>query len=108
LKAFAILGPKRHSVLTDVPTVDEVAGLKGMYYPVWQGLFVSSKVPKSIAVDINKAVNAVVQSPAYQEWLTQRGSSVEGGLTADQADAYFKEESRKLEAMAAQIGFPRE
>lgn len=95
VKAFAILGAKRHAVLTDIPTVDEVAGLKGMYYPMWQGLFVSSKVPQSTAADINKAVNAIVQTPAYQKWLAERGSSVEVGMTADQAEAYFRKESRK-------------
>lgn len=108
LKAFVIFGAKKHPVLTGVPTADEVPGLKGMYYPIWQGLFVPSKVPQSTAAELNKAINAILVTPAYQKWLAERGSSVEAGMTPEQAEAFFRTESRRLETLAAEIGLQRE
>jgi tripartite-type tricarboxylate transporter receptor subunit TctC len=72
VRALATTGPKRSVLLPDVPTVaDTLPGFDG---PIWIGLMAPAKTPKDVIERMNKAVTAVMTSPAAREWQTKLGS----------------------------------
>ena len=73
LRGFAIMGPQRSDRLPDVPTIGE-AGLPGLDFKLWYGLW----GPKGMAADtverINKGVQTASRDPALVERLVALGA----------------------------------
>src|ERR1700692_78264 len=63
VRALAITGTARSSVLPDVPTVAE-AGLPGYEATIWLGLMAPTGTPKPVIDKLNAAVNAAIKRPA--------------------------------------------
>ena len=72
LRALAVNGSSRSTVLPDVPTLRE-AGIKGAEYPIWFGLFVPAKTPSSIVARLNHETLNVLQAPKAREKLAALG-----------------------------------
>ena len=73
LRGFAIMGPQRSDRLPNVPTIGE-AGLAGLDFKLWYGLW----GPKGMAADtvarINKGVQTASREPALVERLVALGA----------------------------------
>jgi tripartite-type tricarboxylate transporter receptor subunit TctC len=73
LRGFAIMGPQRSDRVPNVPTIGE-AGLPGLDFKLWYGLW----GPKGMAADtvarINKGVQAASREPALVEKLVALGA----------------------------------
>ena len=73
LRGFAIMGPQRSDRLPDVPTIGE-AGLPGLDFKLWYGLW----GPKGMAADtverINKGVQTASRDPALVGRLVALGA----------------------------------
>jgi tripartite-type tricarboxylate transporter receptor subunit TctC len=67
LRAFVILSPQRTALLPKVPTIDE-AGLPGLDFMLWYGLW----GPKGLAVETVGRVNAAVQAASKEPTLVER------------------------------------
>jgi len=67
LRGFAIMGPKRSALLPNVPTIDE-AGLKGLDFLLWYGLW----APKGLAAETVGRVNVAVQTASREPALVER------------------------------------
>jgi tripartite-type tricarboxylate transporter receptor subunit TctC len=67
LRAFVILSPQRIALLPKVPTIDE-AGLPGLDFMLWYGLW----APKGLAADTVGRVNAAVQAASKERALVER------------------------------------
>ena len=68
LRAFAIMGPKRHPNVPDVPTISEAAGLSGLDFMLWYALW----APKGTSDDIVKQVSAAVKTASKDPTLVER------------------------------------
>jgi tripartite-type tricarboxylate transporter receptor subunit TctC len=67
LRAFVILSPQRTALLPNVPTIDE-AGLPGLDFMLWYGLW----GPKGLAAETVGRVNAAVQAASSEPALVER------------------------------------
>ena len=72
LRALAVNGSSRSTVLPDVPTLRE-AGIKDAEYPVWFGLFLPAKTPSDIVNRLNRDTVNALQAPKTREKLAALG-----------------------------------
>jgi tripartite-type tricarboxylate transporter receptor subunit TctC len=72
LRAMAVLGPTRTSLLPDVPTAIE-SGLPGFEAMLHYGILVPAGTPKPIIARLNKELRALVTSPAVRERIAADG-----------------------------------
>lgn len=68
VRALAVFGDKRSSVLKDVPTAAQ-SGLAGFNASSWNGLAAPGKTPKEIVARLNREVKAALESPEVKKRL---------------------------------------
>jgi len=73
LRAFAVMSPQRTALLPDVPTIDE-AGLPGLDFMLWYGLWGPQGLAPETAGRVNAAVQAASREPALVERLVALGA----------------------------------
>ncbi len=73
VSALAVSGPKRTSLMPNLPTVEE-AGYPGSNYNFWVGTLVSARVPRPIVERLHKEINAAVQSPEISDRIRKLGA----------------------------------
>ncbi|MCS6765847.1 MAG: tripartite tricarboxylate transporter substrate binding protein [Candidatus Protistobacter heckmanni] len=88
LRALAVTGAKRSSLVPDLPTLDEVGrkekdtGLAGFESSTWFGLYGPKGLPADIVAKLNAAVNKALQSPEVQDRFARMGAEPAGGTPA--------------------------
>lgn len=100
VKALAITGSRRSSVLPDVPTMAE-AGLKDYVAVGWQGIMVPSGTPQAIITRLNTEINKALNDPELRTTLSSQGLDVIGGTPRQFADFIRKDTERWREAVKA-------
>jgi tripartite-type tricarboxylate transporter receptor subunit TctC len=88
IKAYAVTAKSRLATAPDIPTVDE-AGLPGMYFSVWFGLWAPKGTPNDVIAKLNAAARGALADPATQSRL------------ADLAQEVFPREEQTPEALGA-------
>jgi tripartite-type tricarboxylate transporter receptor subunit TctC len=78
LRALAVMGSKRNSVLPDVPTIAE-AGFPRLVAEDWAGILVKSGTPADVVARLNGAVNHALRTDKVREALAKIGADVGGG-----------------------------
>lgn len=74
LKALGVTGTKRLAALPNVPTFDEMPGLKGFDMVSWAGIFAPAKTPPAVIAQLNRELNAVLQEEAVRSKLEEQGA----------------------------------
>lgn len=77
----------------DIPTLDE-AGVKGYESSVWYAMAAPRATPGTLVMRLNQAAANALRQPQMQERLKQLHGIAMGG-TAQDADRYFADESRR-------------
>ncbi len=72
LVALALTGPKRSSLLPQVPTFAE-SGVSGMNVGLWFGLLAPAATPREIVARLNAEVVKVAATPDYRAQLEKLG-----------------------------------
>jgi len=91
LKALAVLGPKRSSLLPDVPTMAE-AGVTGYALTHWFGLLVPAATPKDVVSKISGDVLRVLKEDEIRKRIAEMGADVVGN-PAEEFGAAMRAES---------------
>jgi len=73
LRAIAVTGAARSSLLPDVPTVSE-AGLPGFDVTSWYGVFGPAGLPAGIVAKLNSQIGSAVTAPDVRERLAALGA----------------------------------
>jgi tripartite-type tricarboxylate transporter receptor subunit TctC len=73
VKALGLASGKRHPALPDVKTLEE-QGIKGVDTINWYALFAPARTPPAVIAALNKAVHAVLATPAVHDRLLQSGA----------------------------------
>ncbi len=94
LRALAVTLLARSSVLPDLPTVQEAAGLKGFEISLWQGIVAPAATPRAIVMKLNKQIAASLRTPDIKGKLTVQGLDAVGN-TPEQFGAYIRDEIAK-------------
>ncbi|HEX5638267.1 MAG TPA: tripartite tricarboxylate transporter substrate binding protein [Burkholderiaceae bacterium] len=90
LKALAVTGDKRSSVLPDVPTLTE-AGVKGADVFSWQGVAAPKGLPKDVKDKLHGAMVKALTDPELNKNLTEQGFEVVGN-TPEQFSQFLNQE----------------
>ena len=75
IKAYAVLQNKRWFAAPDVPTIDE-AGVPGLHFPFWHGMWAPKGTPKDVVAKINAAVIEALADPTVRQRFTDLGHEV--------------------------------
>jgi tripartite-type tricarboxylate transporter receptor subunit TctC len=96
IKAFAVLTEKRWFAAPDVPTIDE-AGVPGVHFPFWHGLWAPKGIPADVLAQLNAAVVAALADPAAQKRFHDLGHEVapREQQTPEGLAKYYKAETDK-------------
>ena len=73
VSALAVSGPKRTSLMPDLPTTVE-AGYPNSDYNFWVGAMVAAKTPRPIVERLAREINALVQSPEIADRIMKLGA----------------------------------
>ena len=102
VRALAITGNTRSSVLPDVPTVAE-AGLPGYEATIWLGLMAPGGTPKPVIDKLNAAVNAAIQRPQIVKLWAEQGASPMS-MTPEEFEKYLRSDIAKWAEVVKQFG----
>jgi tripartite-type tricarboxylate transporter receptor subunit TctC len=96
VKAFAVLTEKRWFAAPDVPTIDE-AGVPGVHFPFWHGLWAPKGVSADVLARLNAAVVAALADPGARKRFNDLGHEVAPSeqQTPAALAAYYKAETDK-------------
>ena len=105
MKAIAVTGAQRYSLMPQVPTVGEsgVKELQGFDAIAWNGVLVAAGTPRPIVDRINAAVNAALNDPSVRERLKAAGLEAAGG-TPEQFARLIADESAKWAPVIRRTG----
>jgi tripartite-type tricarboxylate transporter receptor subunit TctC len=90
LRALAVTGDKRSSVLPDVPTLAE-AGVKDVDVYSWQAAAAPKGLPKDVRDKLASAIVAVLNEPQVRQSLIDQGFEIVGN-TPEQFDRFLQQE----------------
>lgn len=82
LKALGVTGKQRIASLPDVPTFDEMSGLKGYDVLSWTGIFAPKGTPAAIVDRLNEALNEVLKDGEVRARLAEQGAVPGSGSPA--------------------------
>ena len=96
INAFAVTAKNRLAVAPDIPSVDE-AGLPGLHFSLWAGLFAPKGTPKEIIDKLNAAAVSTMADPTTRQKLVGQGFEIppRERQTAEALGAYQKAEIGK-------------
>jgi tripartite-type tricarboxylate transporter receptor subunit TctC len=83
LKALGVTGDKRLEALPNVPTFDEMPGLKGYSMVSWTGIFAPAATPPALVARINQELDAVMKDPEVRAKLQEQGAVPGSGSAED-------------------------
>jgi tripartite-type tricarboxylate transporter receptor subunit TctC len=84
-RALVQLGAKRHPMLPDTPTLDEL-GMKGFSSVSWMGIFVPSATPDPIVARYHDELKAVLGEDWVKERMASMGVQLAPGTSAELGD----------------------
>jgi tripartite-type tricarboxylate transporter receptor subunit TctC len=90
VRALVQLGTKRHPMLPDTPTMDEL-GMKGFSSASWMGIFVPSSTPDATVTRFHDDLANVLGDPWIRERMASMGVELTVGSSAD-LGAFVKSE----------------
>ncbi len=90
LRALGIAGPKRSSVMPDLPTLAE-QGIANVNMSQWYAMFAPAKTPRAIIERLNREMNAVLNDKAVEKKIEDQGAEVETG-TPEQLRTFVQNE----------------
>jgi len=93
LKALAISGKTRSTVMPDLPPIAE-AGVPGYSAGTWYGLFLPARTPAPIVDRLSAALKTVLAAPALQALMAKQGADASWD-TPQEFAAYTAGESAK-------------
>ena len=106
VKPLAVSGSRRSISAPTVPTFAE-AGIPGMDFSNWFGVFAPGGTPADIVQRLNRELNAAVRSPEVAERLQRAGAEPVGG-TPEQFSKVYRDEFENWKAVIQRAGIKGE
>jgi tripartite-type tricarboxylate transporter receptor subunit TctC len=102
LKALAVTGASRSSLLPDVPTLKEL-GLPDMEAYAWAGVLAPARTPPAIVQQLSAELAKVLESPALRAKLAAISTEVVGS-SPEQFGRFIAEEQKINGGLIQQLG----
>ena len=106
VKPLAVSGSRRSISAPTVPTFAE-AGIPGMDFSNWFGVFAPTGTPADIVQRLNRELNAALRSPEVVERLQRAGAEPMGG-TPEQFAKIYRDEFENWKAVIQRAGIKGE
>lgn len=106
LRALAVTGATRSSLIPELPTVAE-AGLQGYAVTAWFGALAPTGTPPEIIAQLNAEIVRALKSPQMKERLAALGADAAAGSAADFA-AFLRTEVAKWARVVKAAGIKAE
>lgn len=106
MRALAVSGKRRSTVLRDVPTVAE-AGVPGYELESWNGVLAPARTPAAIVARLNSAIVKALADSGVQSRLAALGAEAATNSSGEFA-AYIRAEIAKYSRIVAFAGIPKE
>jgi tripartite-type tricarboxylate transporter receptor subunit TctC len=100
LRALAVTGKTRSSLLPDVPTISET-GLTGFEASLYYGLVAPAGTPRPVIDKLNRELQAALASDEVKKQLGLDGTEITPGTPEDYADFIDKDERKWSELVKA-------
>lgn len=102
IRPVAVTGPKRSTLLPDVPTFAEqgVTGLEP--FSPWWGVFAPRKTPKAIVDRLSTEIQKIVKSPEFSARMERLGIEPTG-LLSEEADRTTRDEMSRWKGIIANL-----
>ena len=98
MKPLAVTGLKRHPLLPDVPTFEEL-GYKGFDGVQWYGIVGPAKLPRRVTKQLNAEINKALSAPALRSaWRARRCNPMP--MTPEQFGEYMQDDIAHWSALA--------
>jgi tripartite-type tricarboxylate transporter receptor subunit TctC len=102
IRALAVLGPRRVSLLPDVPTARE-AGIGEVEIMSWGGFFVPAGTPQPIVARLHEELVKILRAPDMVQLFTQAGYEVMA-TTSEESLKFVREEQARWARLAKELG----
>jgi tripartite-type tricarboxylate transporter receptor subunit TctC len=102
MRPLAITGTKRHSLLPDVPTFDEL-GFKGFDGVQWYGIVGPANLPPAIVTTLNTEIGKMLADPSFSERLSAEALQPMP-MTPAQFGQYMRDDIAKWTKVAKERG----
>jgi tripartite-type tricarboxylate transporter receptor subunit TctC len=102
LRALALTGGKRSSIVPELPTVSE-AGVPGYAVASWYGVLAPKGASAGIVGKLNSEINAAMNSPAMKDWLQKDGAEPVAE-TPEQFGRHIQNEIARWQKVVKQAG----
>ena len=106
LRALALTGPKRSTMLPDVPTAVE-QGVKGYVATSWNGLAVPAKTPRDVVMRLNQSINAALENTEVRKKLADLNIDPDGS-TPEQAAELLAADIKRWSGVIERAGIPKQ
>jgi len=106
LRALAVAGAARASVLPDIPTAKE-SGVAGFIASSWNGLAVPARTPKSVIARLNRDVVAALNAPEVRKRLRDLNVDAQSS-TPEQAAELLRSETRRWGEVIVRARIPQQ
>jgi tripartite-type tricarboxylate transporter receptor subunit TctC len=106
LRALAVFGGKRSTVLPDVPTAAQ-SGLAGFNVASWNALAAPAKTPKEVIARLNREVVAALNTADVKKRLADLNIEASGSTPA-QLNDLLSSEIKRWSGVIAQAKIPRQ
>ncbi|MFM7533322.1 MAG: Bug family tripartite tricarboxylate transporter substrate binding protein [Rubrivivax sp.] len=106
VKALAVSGSRRSVSAPTVPTFAE-AGIPGMEFSNWFGVFAPAGTPADIVQRLNRELNALLRTPEVVERLQRAGAETVGG-SPEQFAKIYRDEFESWKAVIQRAGIKGE
>lgn len=83
LKAFAVTSAQRSAAMSELPTIEEAAGLKGFEASSWFGLLAPAGTPAEIVSRIQQETAKALRTATISERLQSQGAIPSGNTPAE-------------------------
>ena len=93
MKALAVTGDQRSTVLPDVPTLSE-AGIKEVNVSSWQGIAAPKGLPKDVKAKLHGEIVKALNAPDVSKKLTDQGFEIVGN-TPDEFRKFLEQELQR-------------
>ena len=93
LRALAVTGAKRASVLPNVPTAKE-SGVPNFEAASWNAIAAPAKTPKSVIARLNKEITAALNSPDVKKRLAEQSVAAQASTPEQAAELLASEVKR--------------
>jgi tripartite-type tricarboxylate transporter receptor subunit TctC len=100
LRALAVTGKTRNSLMPNVPTLAE-SGLPGFEASLYYGLVAPAGTPRPVIDKLNTELRAALASDEVRKQLAQDGTEITPGTPEDYADFIVKDEKKWAELVKA-------